>query len=232
MITSSKSLLVVFCLLTYQLFSQHLIISNSGQTGTSGTNWSITGNTLNVAGAGSANIHPSVITNHLNNTGSLTINLPAQASVQRDIYINNTIAYTGFNPRTLTFNAANDLIVASGVNITSSTAAMNLVLRSIFSAGVPDYGRIQLNGVIINTRGGHFWAGGGSGNSTWNGLTVGNTFSRTWLDDVSGISFLNSSLTTNGGNIYMAGQSFNTSDGDGENYGINIRNSKIGRAHV
>jgi hypothetical protein len=53
--------------------AQHLSISNSGQTGTSGTNWSITGNTLNVAASGSANIHPDVITNHLTNVGDLTV---------------------------------------------------------------------------------------------------------------------------------------------------------------
>lgn len=221
----------IFSLLTTLLFvqqivAQNLTISTGGET-TPGTNWSITGNTLNVAASGSANIHPSVITNHLSSTGSLTITLPAQASVTRDIYINNSISYTGSNACTLTINAANELIVASGVSITSSTAAMNLVLRSIFSAGVPDYGRIQLNGTTINTNGGHFWAGGGSGNSTWNGLTVGNSYSRTWTDNVAGISFIGSTLNTNGGSIYMAGLSYNTSDGLGENYGVNIRNSAI-----
>lgn len=159
--TCSHFLLIILLVFSTIATAQNLTISASGETGTSGTNWSITGNVLNVAASGSANVHPSVITNHLSNIGSLTITLSAQASVTRDIYINNTIAYTASNARTLTINAANDLIVASGVSITSSTAAMNLVLRSIFSAGVPDHGRIQLNGTTINTNGGHFWAGGG-----------------------------------------------------------------------
>ncbi|MFN4915058.1 MAG: autotransporter-associated beta strand repeat-containing protein, partial [Sphingomonadales bacterium] len=210
------------------LQAQHLTISTSGDMGPiNGNNWSISSNTLTVGSSGSANIHPSVITNYLTNTGSLTVILPAQAGVVRDIYINNTIAYTGSTARTLTINAANDLIVSNGVSITSSNAAMNLVLRSIFSAGTPDHGRIQLNATTINTNGGHFWAGGGSGNTTWNGLTVGNGYAKTWADNVAGISFLSASLTTSGGSIYMAGQSFNTSDAFGENYGINIRNSSI-----
>lgn len=212
---------------SFGAYGQHLTISTSGQTGTSGTNWSITGNTLNVAISGSATIHPSVITNHLTNTGSLTINLPWQNGTTRDVYINNSIAYTGNNARTLTINAANDLIVASGVSITSSSTSLNVVLRSAIVSGTPDHGRIQLNGATITTNGGHFWAGGGLGNITWNGLTVGNNFSMTWADDVSGISFTGANVTTNGGNVYMAGLSYNTSDADGENYGINFRNSSI-----
>ncbi|MBU6169579.1 MAG: hypothetical protein KGQ86_11105, partial [Bacteroidetes bacterium] len=212
-------------------FTQHLTISTGGDQGTSGTNWSITGNTLNVGATGSATIHPNVITNHLSNVGDLTVNLPPQgqgSSISRNMNINASISYTGGTNRTLTLNCANDMVFANATGITSSSARLNLVLRT--ALGLPDNGYIQMNGVTIQTNGGHFWAGGGPTAATWNGLTVGNSSARTWFDDLSGISVIGSSLNTSGGNIYMAGLSYNTSDGDGENYGINIRNSSISSA--
>ena len=99
-----------FCLLSY---SQNLIISSSGQTGTSGTNWSISGNVLNVATSGSATINTSVIVDHLQNTGDLTINLPWQNGVARNIYINNSISYSGSSNRVLTFNSGNDILFSN-----------------------------------------------------------------------------------------------------------------------
>jgi autotransporter-associated beta strand protein len=207
--------------------AQHLSISNSGQTGTSGTNWSITGNTLNVAASGSANIHPDVITNHLTNVGDLTVVLPWQSLVVRSLNLISSITYTGFSNRTLTFNCANNLIVGSTIGITSTNASLNLVLRTALSASSPSNGWIQLNGVNINTNGGHFWAGGGATNTTWNGLTVGNAKAPIWEDDYPGIDIVGSSITTNGGNLSVSGLSWNTTDDDGLNYGINIENSNI-----
>ena len=150
-------------------FSQHLTISSSGETGTSGTNWSITGNILTVSNSNvSAHIHPSVITNHLTNVGDLTIVLPWVSGVSRDLYINSSIVYTGSTSRTLTFNIVNDIIAASSISISSSNSSLNLVLRTAMSSSNTDHGRIQLNGTTIATNGGHFWAGGGSTNATWN----------------------------------------------------------------
>ena len=159
------------------------------------------------------------------------MNLPPQgegSSISRNMNINASISYTGGTNRTLTLNCANDMVFANATGITSSSARLNLVLRT--ALGLPDNGYIQMNGVTIQTNGGHFWAGGGPTAATWNGLTVGNSSARTWSDDLSGISVIGSSLNTSGGNIYIAGLSYNTSDGDGENYGINIRNSSISSA--
>ena len=65
--------------------AQNLTISSTGETsGTSG-NWSISGNVLTVAASGSASINTSVITNHLQYTGNLTINLPWQSGVVRTV---------------------------------------------------------------------------------------------------------------------------------------------------
>ena len=211
--------------------AQHLTISTSGQTGTSGTNWSISGNILNIAASGSANIHPNVITNHLTNVGDLTVLLPWQMSVNRITYINNSITYSGNNTRTLTFNSANDIYFASSVSISSTNSSLNLVFRTALNNTTPslspDNGLIQMNNVSINTNGGHLWMGGGGITATWNGLTVGNSMARTWADDIPGIALVGSSITTNGGSIYMYGRSHNSDDDNGINYGLNIENSSI-----
>ncbi|MCF8416089.1 MAG: hypothetical protein K9G40_07580, partial [Crocinitomicaceae bacterium] len=212
--------------------AQHLTISSSGETGTIGTNWSIIGTVLYVGSSGSASINTSVISNHLQNTGDLTINLPWQSGVARHTYINNTIAYLGSNARTLTIQSANHIIFTNTSGITSSTASLNVVLRSAtgLSLGAPDNGLVKMDGINIDTKGGHFWVGGGTASTTWNGLTVGNSYAVTWLDDVAGISLIGSSVATNGGNIYMYGQSWNSDDIDGNNYGINIQNSVVSSA--
>ncbi len=228
--TQFFSVCVFIALFVTSGFAQHLTISTGGQTGTSGTNWSITGNTLNVGASGSATIHPNVITNHLSNVGDLTVNLPWQSGIPRNMNINASISYTGGTNRTLTLNSANDMVFANATGITSSSASLNVVLRTALNAASPDYGYIQMNGVTIETKGGHFWAGGGPTAATWNGLTVGNTYARTWSDDIPGLSVIGSSITTNGGNLYFAGLSYNSSDDDGLNWGVNIERSTISSA--
>lgn len=214
------------------LQAQHLTISTSGDVGpTSGTNWSISGSTLNVAASGSANIHPNVISNHLNSVGNLTVVLPWQISVIRQCSIDGTITYTGSATRTLTFLIANDIFITTpNQSITATgTGALNVVLRAANSGGVsPDNGRISIRqNNTINTNGGHLWIGGGSVDVTWNGLTVGNHFARTWEDNVPGLWIENSTLNTNGGNVYLAGLSHNSSANSGVNYGVRMVDSDI-----
>lgn len=209
------------------VYSQHLTISNSGQTGTSGTNWSIIDNVLYIGNSEAASIHTSVITNHLQNNGDLTINLPGQSGTGRNIYINNTIAYSGSSARTLTFQSGNDIVFANAVGITSATASLNVVLRSAITTGSPDNGSVKMDGINIDTKGGHLWVGGGASTTTWNGLNVGNSAARTYLDDVAGISVVGSTIASGGGNIYMNGLSWNSGDDDGVNYGINVENSNV-----
>ncbi|MEY3500451.1 MAG: hypothetical protein RL308_2120, partial [Bacteroidota bacterium] len=209
--------------------AQHLTISTSGgDVGPiSGTNWGISNNVLYIGNSGSASINTSVITNHLQNTGDLTINLPGQPNVARNIYINNTIAYLGSSARTLTFQSGNDIVFANTVGITSATASLNIVLRSATTTGTPDNGSVTMNGINLNTKGGHIWVGGGATTATWNGLSVGNSVARTYLDDVAGISLVGSTIASGGGNIYMNALSWNSADDDGVNYGINVQNSNI-----
>jgi hypothetical protein len=152
--------ILLFTVFFSNLNAQHLTITTSGETGTSGTNWSIIGNTLTIASTGSANIHPSVITNHLTNTGDLTVVLPHNGTNVRDLYINSAIAYSGSSARTLTFNITNDIIFASNMGISATNASLNIVLRTALSLSNIDHGRIALNQVTISTNGGHLWMGG------------------------------------------------------------------------
>ncbi|MDP5010516.1 MAG: hypothetical protein NWQ47_04705, partial [Crocinitomicaceae bacterium] len=211
------------------VYSQHLTISNSGgDVGPiSGTNWGISDNVLYVGNSGSASINTSVITSHLQNNGDLTINLPGQSGTGRNIYINNTIAYSGSSARTLTFQSGNDIVFANAVGITSATASLNVVLRAAITTGSPDNGSVKMDGINIDTKGGHLWVGGGASTTTWNGLNVGNSSARTYLDDVAGISVVGSTIASGGGKIYMYAQSWNTTDDDGVNYGINVENSNV-----
>ena len=62
---SAKFLALVLCAFNSMLNAQNLTISSTGETGTSGTNWSISGNTLTVSGT--ADINTSVIEGHLSN---------------------------------------------------------------------------------------------------------------------------------------------------------------------
>jgi hypothetical protein len=140
-------LLIVFAF-SSEVFAQNLTISTTGETGTgiSGTNWNIIGGVLYIGNSGSASIHTSVITNYLQNTGDLTINLPGQSGLGRNIYINNTIAYTGSSARTLTFQSGNDIVFANSVGITSATASLNVVLRAATTTGSPDNGSVKMDG--------------------------------------------------------------------------------------
>ena len=220
-----KFLFLTIGIISFKASAQNLTISTSGETGTTGTNWSITGNVLNIGNSGSASINTSVISNHLSNTGDLTINLPWQSGVGRNININNTIAYSGSIARTLTFNIANDIVFANATGITSVTARLNVVLRSATTLGSPDNGLVKMDGINIDTKGGHLWVGGGSSTTTWNGLSVGGSFARTYLDDVAGISLVGSIIASGGGNIYMHALSWNMADDYGMNHGINFENS-------
>ena len=212
--------------------AQHLTISSGGDVGpTSGTNWSITGNVLNIANSGTASINTSVISNHLSNTGDLTINLPWQSGVGRNININNTIAYSGLSARTLTLQSANDIVFANAAGITSSTASLNVVLLSkshivnssattittqggnvLFASNVDDAtdgeattnGYIQLRyGITINTNGGNITFGGGNTSGTDYALGSSN---EAYTEGIRFDAVI--ALNSGGGNIALRGKSY------------------------
>lgn len=189
-----------------------LNITSSGNTGpTSGTGWSISAGVLTVTGI--ASIHPSVITNYLNSTGSLTISVNSDGTNSNHVTISNSISYTGSNARTLTIKTPNDITVNAGVAITSSTAALNLVLWSATSNTSGDifFETNSSTFTTIATKGGHLWMGGGSGSSNWNGLTIGDGYSLGGTlrfvggnnSHYNGLTLQTNSISTGGGHIQI-----------------------------
>ena len=138
-----------------------------------------------------------------------------------DIALNESI--------TTSTNTGHILIKAAG-NIrmlgekTLSTQGANVVLWSNSDGGTT-LGDIALQsnfsgatGARIETNGGHIWLGGGSGTTTWNGITVGNGYAVSgsaisFLNDpytgsiLSGVLFQGAKLLSGGGNIYVGGRS-------------------------
>jgi autotransporter-associated beta strand protein len=225
----SKLRLLIFISLAFASQAQHLTISNTGETGTSGTNWSISGNVLQVSGSNvSANVHPSVIVNHLTNTGDLAINIPNINGVFRNIIINNAIAYTGNTNRTLVIKAQNHITMNTGGNITSTNAALNVILRSANASGIYVEGYLHMTGVTINTNGGHLWIAGGGVDTQWNGLTVGDHAARIYADAIAALKIYGCTLNTNGGQLYAFAHTFESGSQFGDNnYGLDIDNTTI-----
>jgi hypothetical protein len=190
------SFLLFFSLfLTNEVFAQNLTVSPSGQTGTSGTNWSISNGTLTVSG-GAATIQASVIENHLNNTGDLLL------YINGIITVSDAIDYSGSAERTLTFISKNNLDVNQP--ITATNGALNVILGSNHSYNT---GGVSVTD-NITTNGGHFYIGGGYASTTltWNGLTVPGGTAASYTDGRYGIYVLSNTINTGGGDIYMSGR--------------------------
>ena len=165
------------CLINQSVNAQDLTISTTGQTGTSGTNWSISGNVLTVTGTASVNV--SVITNHLETIGNLEVIANSAVSVQH-IFIEGAINFTGNVSRTLTFVARND------VKINNSISATNTSLHVIAKAG----DNIDVSSTFsITSNGGNIvlWAN-----------TDGNNLGNIAVQPTS-------SIVSNGGGIWMGG---------------------------
>jgi hypothetical protein len=157
--------------------AQDLTISSSGETGTTGTNWSIIGNQLTTTGTASVNV--SVITNHLTTVGDLEI-IANSAITSQQINIDAAINYSGLTTRTLTFVARND------VKVNQAITALNTALHIITKAG----DNIEVaSGVSIASNGGNivFWAN-----------TDGNNLGNITVQPTS-------SIASNGGGIWMGG---------------------------
>jgi hypothetical protein len=114
--------------------------------------------------------------------------------------------------------ASGDIVLAASKSITTSSG--DLIVWSN-SDGATTNGSVLLrNQSSITTNGGHIWIGGGSGNTTWNSLTVGNgqavsgtTFTTpvgTTTTYESGIYLEKTTINSGGGNVYLSGTSSGT----------------------
>ncbi|MBV5306767.1 MAG: hypothetical protein J0652_08760 [Desulfobulbaceae bacterium] len=83
-------------------------------------------------------------------------------------------------------------------------------------------GAISLASSTITTNGGHLWMGGGSGSTTWNGLTVGNGSAVNPAGN--GITLTSSLISSGVGNIYVKGQSTDAAGVHSDGIDINYNN--------
>ena len=197
--------------LTQLSVAQTLTISDGGQTGTSGTNWSATGtNPVIITATGTATINTSVVESYLN-TGTSVLVVGDQISVSNDI------EKTAGGEATITFRAAGDDISEEGrllvySNITSSSGALNIICWSDYNNH--NKGGVSIfSGNTINTNGGHLWCGGSEttqGSTSWNGLTVGDGPSvGSDGNNFNALDFYDVDLNTEGGDVFLwAAQGF------------------------
>ncbi len=190
--------------------AQNLTINNSGQTGTSGTNWNITGtNPIIITFNGTSNINTSVVEGYLNIGTDVTI---SAAFGGGDIVLSSTtISKTQGGDATLTLRARNN-VATSATSVISTAGKLNVIIWVEYDgdqAVGPSVGPITTNG-------GHIWIGGGSGTAIWNGLTVGNSVAfSNGTSNMNAIDLVGN-LTTNGGDVLVAadGTEDNTTFGD------------------
>jgi hypothetical protein len=99
------SILLVF-IVPFGIQSHHLTISSSGQIGTSGTNWSISGsNPAIITASGTANVNTPVVMDYLNSGTSVIVeNLTSNGSVS--LVSSSAIVKNAGGNATLTFKAA------------------------------------------------------------------------------------------------------------------------------
>ncbi|WP_339622841.1 hypothetical protein [uncultured Winogradskyella sp.] len=169
-----KLLLGLLLVCSTLIKAQTLTINDSGETGTSGTNWSTAGsNPVIITATGNASVNTSVIEGYLNTGTSLLL----EGSV---INIASAIDKTAGGDATLTIRGGGTNTMGFGraminADVQSTSGALNIVLWSDYN-NHNRAGSTVSGSPTINTNGGHFWVGGSTsaqGSTTWNGLTVG-----------------------------------------------------------
>jgi autotransporter-associated beta strand protein len=228
----SKIIFSVLFVFSTMVNAQTLAIVNSGNTGTSGTNWSITGNTLTVTGT--ANIRASVIVNALAN-GNLTIvgnstNFAVTISEAITATGNNVLAVgSATNTGTITFNAVTSFagpVTVNGGNITVSQnisctgSGSGLTLRAT--------GFIYINGKTLQTNSGNIILWSDKDNSQ---LVAGATSDEIRLSSAT-------TLNSQGGKIVLAGglddgaNGGTASDGIPDNYAYRGTGAYVGGVNL
>ncbi len=126
-----------------------------------------------------------------------------------DITVAADIAKTTSGDATLLLKAANDIILHSNVDITSSSNKLNVTLNSDSDAS--GAGAIVMNsGSTIVTNGGNVVLGGGADPTA--------TAAMGQAANVSGVSLSGATITAGGGNVSIRGTGYNTTTNS--NYGV------------
>jgi fibronectin-binding autotransporter adhesin len=155
----------------------------------------------NSGGAAGAQSYSGDITLGGANTVLTMLDTPTDFTVASGKSITNA---TGADA-TLTVKTSAGIVLDTNSSLSSSAGKLNTVLWSDTDA---NGGYLRLNsGSAIATKGGNLWLGGGSGSTTWNGLTVGDGYAMGDGGNSNGILINGASLSTTGGNIALHGQS-------------------------
>nr|WP_315132967.1 autotransporter-associated beta strand repeat-containing protein [uncultured Flavobacterium sp.] len=213
--------LFMFVFFSSSVFGQTLTISSSGQTGTSGTNWSVTGSTLTVTG--SANIDASVI------VGLLSSNSLSIQGNSTSFAVNVSQAITsGASGNGLTIGAANNSGNISLNNPVSLAGAMTIfggrvnIMDTLSLSSSNNLTITSINTVIIGTTtvggsatvnaSGNFILGTNIALGTGFPLTASGGFTKTG----AGTSYLFSNINTTNTAVTISGPvvvgNFNTSN--------------------
>jgi len=169
--------------------------TEAGGTFTTGT-W-----TPNVTGSTILN---TTIEAALNLGTAVTITTAGAGAEAGDITVAAPITMTGATPTSLTLQAANNILVNSGVAISSTGGALNVVLNA--DSDATGGGGIYLNtGSSIVSNGGNITLGGGSvGDGS--GFSAGNATTTGAVTYDTGITLMSATLNAGGGNVQLHGQ--------------------------
>lgn len=168
-----------------------------------------TANGLTIGAAG--NTGNLILESALTLRGGVTLN-GANINVSQNI---NTME-GGVNGDLL-IKASGDIVINGGFSLTTSGG--DAIFWANTDGQTSNGGVYFKSGSSLSTGGGHIWIGGGSGTTTWNGLTVGDgpAVSGRTTEDMyapsssdpsdwqAGVIFNMASLSSGGGNIYVAG---------------------------
>ena len=213
-----KYIFYIIGFIPFLLEAQNLTITSTGQTGTSGTNWSVNSSSDPVVitvQSGNAIINSSVIEGYLNLGNNLTIKT-ISASGLGDIIINDAInKSSNTSSITLRFNASNSIIINDGISQGAGSGQLNLIFDADNRNNSRDGGGIIILNNNINVNNANISFGTGT---IYNGsLTGGDTY-------ISGGSTA-VSINSGGGDIAFKGEliisnssaqgiAINTSGGD------------------
>src|SRR5690606_30355418 len=126
-------------------------------------------------------------------------------SSSRDIIIDADITLALSAYRTLTLKADRDVTMQTHRSIAATGPALNTILWSDADASEGGTAYLKAQAEIL-TNGGHLWIGGGNGNATWNGLTVGDGTAIGNVNNSNGITFVKTNIQTDGGSIAFWGK--------------------------
>ncbi len=153
------------------LSAQSLTISNTGQTGTSGTNWSTAGtDPVTISVTGSANINTSVIQDYLDAGTSVIVTNSTVGTT-----INSNINKTNGGNARLTVKDVGCIKIAANVTIGSGSNTLDLVFwadSDNSQGGIVDDFIYTAEGVTLSSNGGMIVMAGGPDDGT-NGGTSG-----------------------------------------------------------